>query len=730
MMRNPESHSRPDEKRRARAGTWLVVGIIAILVAVGVIVFRQRSTNEGSANRVAATDDVEIDGPSIVEPPGFIGINACAECHPRRVEEFSTTNHFHTFRRSNPETMPASFTEGGSFTMPDLPLSFELSRDGDAYFQTAIHDSPTGKESTTSTIDLILGAGTSDDVYLSWHPDGAIHELPVGWLFKTSQWGASNFDPFGAKDFSRDVTPRCLECHNTWMHHLPGSRNRYQREHALMGVTCERCHGPGESHATFHREHRDEETGQSIVRPALLSRELQIDLCTQCHSNAMRRRGPAFTYRPGTPVDESFKTLHPRDNEDDHVANQISYLRESKCFQKSDSMTCVTCHDPHRPREKDPVTAAQASCHGCHQPADCRAQPTLPEPVRADCTGCHMPAYAKMNVVFMTEEDPYLPPMLRYEHRIAVHPAARDTVLLEWYRTQTDEMSRRHAEELTRSLVEYWSARARTLREEYRFLGAVGAWREALRIEDRPELRDELRQAAALQRRADVEFARAVSQIERSQFESARDTLLALLDLKPDLARAHGRLGTVYALLGEKELARRHLNEVLKHDPDDSYGESMLGWLAYLGGNPQEALEHYNRAAELEPWNAKNRFQIALAFAALKRTDDAIAAYRRVLEIDPNHVEACWRLSAALCDEGTAREAISPANRAVQLSRRQDLDALISLSRARFESGQRAEAEEVIGEALRVAQSKNANRLPEVRAVERRIRGAGTSRDR
>jgi len=261
------------------------------------------------------------------------------------------------------------------------------------------------------------------------------------------------------------------------------------------------------------------------------------------------------------------------------------------------------------------------------------------------------------------------------------------------------------------------------LRDEYRFLGAVGAWREALRVQDRPELHEELREAAGLHRRADVEFARAVHQIEQSRFEEARDTLLALLEFKPDLAKAHGRLGTVYAILGEKELARRHLNEVFRHDPDDSYGESMLGWLAHLAGNPQEALEHYDRAAGVEPWNARNRFQIALALAALHRRGDAIAAYRRVLEIDPNHAEACWRLSVALCDDGLPGEAIPCAKRAVQLSRRQDLDALMSLSRALFESGERADAQEVIREALGIAQTKNPNRVAEVRALERRING-------
>src|SRR2546423_14586279 len=108
--------------------------------------------------------------------------------------------------------------------------------------------------------------------------------------------------------------------------------------------------------------------------------------------------------------------------EQDHVANQDRYLRESKCYQKSE-MTCVTCHNPHRPVN---LEATRRACAKCHQPADCKEQPRLPVAVRGQCSACHMPGSAKVQVSFDTEDDLYVPPVRRYENRIAVYPAARD----------------------------------------------------------------------------------------------------------------------------------------------------------------------------------------------------------------------------------------------------------------------------------------------------------------
>jgi hypothetical protein len=58
-----------------------------------------------------------------------------------------------------------------------------------------------------------------------------------------------------------------------------------------------------------------------------------------------------------------------------------------------------------------------------------------------------------MNVHFHTADDQHVPPIRRFEHRIAVHPTVRQEVLLAWYRTQSDARSRQEAACLIRVLA-------------------------------------------------------------------------------------------------------------------------------------------------------------------------------------------------------------------------------------------------------------------------------------
>jgi len=124
-------------------------------------------------------------------------------------------------------------------------------------------------------------------------------------------------------------------------------------------------------------------SSQSVVHPGRLSRERLMDLCSQCHRNALRDRGPAFSYRPGESLDAHVKTLTTRRPEDDHVANQTTYLRESKCFQKSDTLTCVTCHNPHEATKLSDRGVGQSACLECHQVAECGERAKLPGACKA-----------------------------------------------------------------------------------------------------------------------------------------------------------------------------------------------------------------------------------------------------------------------------------------------------------------------------------------------------------
>jgi tetratricopeptide (TPR) repeat protein len=624
--------------RRYRLGFLLAVVALAGAVALW---WRPRPQPPATA---AAGLDLEPDAPPAPDP-GYLGPQACVACHAQRVAEFQATRHFRACRRPQPETMPPGFAPGrGTYATRDPALRFEMTQAGGEFFQTAVHITAAGEQRTPARIAFAYGSGgAGDEIYFTWHGD-RLFELPVAWLHPLKQWGEQPFNPYGTGDYSRPTTS-CLECHNTWFEHVAGTENQYRRGHFILGVTCERCHGPGREHVAFHQAHAEADSGQAIVHPRRLTRDRQLDVCGQCHSNAMKPRGPALSYRQGEPLEAYFRTARVEHQENDHVADQVKYLRQSRCFQMSDTLTCTTCHNPHRPASPGSVARA---CLKCHQPANCTEHDRLPAAVRGDCVGCHMPRYNRVEVHFDTEDDQYVAPMRPHQHRIAVYPAARQEVLRAWHRAQPDTASRREADRLTELLVAHWLSEAEKQRQAYRFLAAIGALREAVRLDPTPAKRDRLHQAVAVRAKLDTGLYAALHLSDEQRFPEAIDALNELLTIKPDWARVHGKLGTLYAVTGQRERAVEHLQAVARYDPDDAYGESMLGWLAYLEDRAEDAVEALRQADDIEPYNAKINYHWGLALAKFGRWEEAGECFRRVLTIDPDHAGGCQGLSHAL----------------------------------------------------------------------------------
>lgn len=726
-MRNQDSQStRAGESfgRRPLGRGWLFSAVVGLLVVVGGVAVvlcwprsepardgAKSSRPESSANERTLTQDTPAN------PHGYLGPDACAACHAERVAEFRGTRHYLACVVPSAGHMPEGFQPGkGSFHPNGASVRFEMTEANGKFLQTAIRSTPAGEVRSTATVDLVFGSqAQTDEVYFTWHHD-EISELPMSWLHPQRAWGTAGFDREGSGDFSRQTTPRCMECHNTWMDHAPGTLNQYKRDTAILGVTCEVCHGPGKEHVTFHQTHPEARSSQSVVHPGRLSRERLMDLCSQCHSNALRDRGPAFSYRPGDPLDAHVKTLTTRKPEDDHVANQTTYLRASKCFQKSDTLTCVTCHNPHEATKLSGRGVGQSACLECHQAADCGERAKLPVGVQDNCVGCHMPRGRKNQVAFETAAVSYLAPVGKWEHRIAVHPIARDEVLLAWHQSQPGADSRDEVTRLTKSLVEYWLGEAESRRTEYRFIAAMDAYRQAQLLEATPAVQEKLREVEATQTTVEQELTRAIHRIKEGRYDEAFDLVQHVLTLKPNHAVAHGRLGTLYALRGEEELATQHWKAVLEHDPDDQYGESMLGWRDLTQGRPADALAAFERAEALEPYFAKINYHMALALTKLERWPEAIARLERLLVIDPHHVEGHFNLCQTLRINHRLAEALPHARRAVDLTREENLDMLATLAQTYAELEQFAEAEATARTMLKLATTRNPAMLSEIRS--------------
>jgi tetratricopeptide (TPR) repeat protein len=319
-----------------------------------------------------------------------------------------------------------------------------------------------------------------------------------------------------------------------------------------------------------------------------------------------------------------------------------------------------------------------------------------------------MPASNKIQVHFRTETVPYLPPVKRWEHRIAVYPIARDEVLWQWRRSQTDELSQQEASRLATSLSEHWLATAEKLRSEYRFIAAIDAYRQVLRFNPLAPAKEKLEEVIALKTQFDDEFSLALKRLP-DHLEATR-LFNRILAIKPDLAQAHGRLGTLLAVQGQQQLAIEHWQKVSQYDPNDAYGEGMLGWNAYLQGRYQDAIVALQKAEDIEPFNAKINLNLGLALAQAGRMAEAISCFRNVVSIEPQNLDGYHNLSLALQNQQKPVEAIPFAVRATKLAKDEAPELLITLAEVYFEANRPIDANNAAQKAEELVRMRNSTR--------------------
>jgi len=262
------------------------------------------------------------------------------------------------------------------------------------FFETAIFWQPPHQMTQSQRIDIVTGSGTKGQTYLYWKGN-ALFQLPVSyWTTDIGAWVNSPGFSDGIAEFQRPIFPRCLECHATNFASASseGTDNHYLRQGFVLGISCERCHGPGRAHVAAEQEKRPAVSAgekSTIVNPASLPRDLLMEVCAQCHGGLGEPIAPAFTYIPGQPLDRYVKFTEP--NEDARVdvhGNQVALTQRSRCYQAS-QMTCITCHDVHAPERE--AAAYSEKCLQCHKEKDCGEFAKLGPKIRENCVDCHMP---------------------------------------------------------------------------------------------------------------------------------------------------------------------------------------------------------------------------------------------------------------------------------------------------------------------------------------------------
>lgn len=246
--------------------------------------------------------------------------------------------------------------------------AYELGADGGVRFTAPGADPP------AVPVDAVFGSGLRGLTPVSFAPGGRLRELRLSFSHARDGWfptpgGEEDEDALGDLDTTEE-SANCIGCHATalaW--HEDG---RFNPHEAVLGVSCERCHGSGIAHVEAQSAGGDP---GPIFHPGRLSPADQVAFCGQCHRQ---------------PTDFEPREILARDPLLARHAG--ASLMMSACFRESDpanTITCTECHDPHLPDPAGPERT-RAVCSRCHGdiPSLHRQSLVMAE---SDCAGCHLP---------------------------------------------------------------------------------------------------------------------------------------------------------------------------------------------------------------------------------------------------------------------------------------------------------------------------------------------------
>ncbi len=659
----------------------------------------------------------------------YVGDLACFDCHEgqwRGFQEHGMARSFYPLTQENViEDFRAAplFHEGSGFY-------YQVFARGDSFFQAEYRLDASGGRTheLVRKIDYVVGSGNAARTYLT-ESVGRLYEMPLTWYAQSATWDFSPGYQIYNKRFGRLVPDRCMACHNSYPGSVPFVTGKY--DHVPEGIGCERCHGPGSLHVAERLaspEVRDA-ADRTIVNPAHLSGELQMDICQQCHLHTtvslLREGHEAFDFRPSERLEDFVALFSAPKDETEGTIDVISHaerLRLSACFVAT-SMTCTTCHNPHEGfRDKGPEYFDR-TCASCHDGVDMTEHSG-----GESCIQCHMPKVPADGAPHASFTDHWIRvvgndiPELRPAHALEAAGLApyfeRDTSGPEAERyaalaylvhgTQLADSVL-----LDRGITLAGPIHAQDSSGELSFLLGVtltnlGSAQEAiaplrLAIERRavPERLNGLAQA--------LEQAEQASGEVRALYDSALVQQPALADIRinyglflqrqgdlqqaavqfrlattemPLLAVAHTHLGTAYMQDGAFDQAEASLKRAIALEPDDSDALGNLGLMyTTMPGRNADARRLFERAATAAPGNAVAQANLGTWYLNNGNLRAAIERLTAALALAPDYLGGMINLALAHARSGNYEEArrlavqalaLDPGNNAVK----QILDAL------------------------------------------------------
>lgn len=354
-------------------------------------------------------------------PNNYIGSKACIECHAEIWADFQV----------HPMAQSAAIVHGASpdqtFDQHFFPAAqgffyrVEQTDAGLIHHEQKRDSSGTVLASFSQTMSFSIGSGKRGKSYL-WSSGGFLFQSPVTWYTASQRWDLAPGYANQNRHFERRVTAECVQCHVGRMNIINKDESRFGSPPFLeLGIGCESCHGPGESHISVRRTQFANQTEATftdpIVNPSKLPAQNREAVCNQCHlptSHRVLRYGRnSNDFRPGDSLDDIWVIMTSETSADDsgttEAVSHVPQMHASRCYQASGGqLGCNSCHSPHRvPLSSERVSYYRQRCLKCHEENNKRCSESVDARRNSgdSCYECHMPQLSASNVPHTSQTD-------------------------------------------------------------------------------------------------------------------------------------------------------------------------------------------------------------------------------------------------------------------------------------------------------------------------------------
>ncbi len=345
------------------------------------------------------------------EREGYADAGTCLGCHADQASQWQHSDHAWALREPTADNVLGNF-DNAHFDEDGVQARFF--RKGNGYYVNL-----EGEDGKPADFRVLYTFGFEPlQQYLVALSRGRLQALTLAWDSRPAAQGGQRWfslypgqrfapnDPLHWTGRYQNWNAMCADCHSTALaKHYDDKKDSFASTWQEQNVGCQGCHGPGQAHVDWAKQHPGASPAQGLVVDfKALGSKGQVEQCAYCHS---RRQGLGSGQLPGHPqLDQSLPAtlrtgLYHDAGQIDGEVYEFGSFSQSKMYAAG--VACTDCHNPHTTKVRIEGNGLCVQCHNT-QPNTARfaglQAKDYDSPAHhhhvvgspgAQCVNCHMP---------------------------------------------------------------------------------------------------------------------------------------------------------------------------------------------------------------------------------------------------------------------------------------------------------------------------------------------------